>query len=666
MKLCTNCKKEISDNAKFCGYCRAKQDNSEFVIRDANSATDAEVKEIDNQHGFITWRILPGQLAVKIDEKEIAQYGAVRGLYVAPGTKALFFVNGKYAAMLDSGRYSFNELKDHNEGETSEKATGVLGFLRNAASHIANGVSALFGGLGRQFYSVVLCKGTEFPLVYELNHIQTEKVCCDIGLHFLCRITNIHDFTENLLTDTKFVTLESVSAHLHPVVQATVKKVLANADMQRINEAPELTDQLQAAIAESVQEVYPYILPVRIISVTANNEDLDNIRALKEELYVAEQELQQTQLRNDFLNKLQNEEYRNSLQQARSKVEFQALVNEVEQEAMLNEDKKEQFVLMLMAEQQIRRAKTQEEVNVALHQLQQSQMLREEEIQVLKEQIDHRATMVRVGRDQEIAMANLENGQLLAMATLQNTIAIDNEKLRWEMEIGNKRFENQLWRRQKEDEYEQEKRRADFDFQKQQMAHQLEILQQAQDIRNAREDAEHRRRMEEKQAEYQSAQEMARIMSAMTFEQIMAVNPNISPDAANALAEKFKAEAAMANSEKYDAMNQSHSQDMKDILQEMMALAREAMQTQNQTNAERLKDKQEELERVKAMSEHSADRVLDSVKTTVSTVGGHSHVIAPVGSMRTATTIACPSCGTLNVKGGMFCQECGSDLTNSR
>ena len=665
MKLCVNCKKEISDNAKFCGYCRAKQEESEIVAHNSQNG-EPVAADVDNYRGYITWRVLPGQLAVKIDEKEIAGYGVVRGLYVAPGTKALFFVNGKYAATLDSGRYSFNELQNHNDEGTTEKAKGFMGFLRSVADHIVNGAAALFGAPGKQFYSVVLCKGTQFPLVYELKDVQTANVRCDIGMHILCSISNIHDFAENLLSDTKFVTLESVSAHLYPIILATAKSVCAGVDVQRINEASEIVNQLQGAIVERVQEVYPYILPVRIIGLTANNEGLDNIRALKEELYIAERELQETQRRNDFLNKLQNEEHRSSLQQARSKVEFQALVNEVEQEAMLNEDKKEQFVLMLMAEQQIRRAKTQEELDAALHQLKQSKMLREEEIQALTEQIDHRAAMVRVGHDQEIAMANLENGQLLAMATLRNSITLDEEKLRWEMEIGNKRFENQLWRKRREDEYEQEKRQADFDFQKQQMAHQLELLQQAQDIRNAREDAEHRRHMEEKQAEYRNTQEMTRLMSSMTVEQIMAVNPNISPDAAKALAEKFKAEAAVASNEKYDALTSSHTQDLKEMMREMMAFARDAMQVQNHVSAERLQDKQAELERVKAMSERSADRVLDSVKTTVTTVGGHTHVVTPVNGTHTVNTITCPSCGKQNIKGGLFCQECGADLTNSQ
>lgn len=660
MKLCISCKREISDNAKFCGYCRTKQDDYGVA---ANHADHGESPaELDNQNGFITWRILPGQLAVKIDEREIAKYGTVRGLFVAPGTKALFFVNGKYAATLDSGRYSFDEVQDPQGEEKTEKAKGVLGFLKNIARHIANGVAALFGRSGKQFYSVVLCKGTEFPLVYELNRIQTAHVSCDVGLHLLCRITNIHDFAENLLSDTKFVSLESVSAHLQPIVLATAKSILANVEVQRIDADEKILNQLQTALAERVQGAYPYILPVRIISLTANNGELANIRGLKEELYIAEQELQQTQLRNDFLNKLQNEENRNSLQRARSKVEFQALVNEIEQEAMLNEDKKEQFVLMLMAEQQIRRAKTQDEINAALHQLQQSQMLRDEELKVLAAQVNHRAAMAKVGQDQEIAMANLENGQLLAMATLRNAIALDEEKLRWEMGIGNKRFENQLWRRRKEDEYAQEKRQIDFDFQKQHMANQLEILRQAQEIRTAREDAEHRRHMEKLQAEQQNEQEMARIMSSMTVEQIMAVNPNISPAAANALAEKFKAEAVLANSEKYEALSRSHSQDIKDILAGMMELTKGSMQVRNHANTQRLQDKQEELERVKEMSERSADRVLESVKATVGAVGGHAGISG--NGLRTATTVVCPSCGTRNATGGLFCTECGSDLTS--
>lgn len=91
MKKCPKCGKELKDEAKFCGKCGTKNDN---IVKTDNA-------DISKQASFIQWNILPGQLAVKIDSKEIASYGRVRGIVIQEGLKALFFVNGKITAQLE-------------------------------------------------------------------------------------------------------------------------------------------------------------------------------------------------------------------------------------------------------------------------------------------------------------------------------------------------------------------------------------------------------------------------------------------------------------------------------------------------------------------------------------------------------------------------------------
>ena len=118
---CVSCNKEIKDNAKFCSQCGAAQtqsntpdtktcpkcgativatanfckfcgsqlsanieqtqntsDNINAQNKDANVANNDINVLMTNRH--ITWKILPGQLAVKIDEQEMASYNPINGV----------------------------------------------------------------------------------------------------------------------------------------------------------------------------------------------------------------------------------------------------------------------------------------------------------------------------------------------------------------------------------------------------------------------------------------------------------------------------------------------------------------------------------------------------------------------------------------------------------
>ena len=101
-KKCPSCGKEVAVVAKFCRFC-----GYQFPEDTAATEVSGNVEKTDN---YVTWRMLPGQIAVKIDEKEMDGYGKCSGLYLAPGTKALFFVDGKNVAELESGRYRFKDL----------------------------------------------------------------------------------------------------------------------------------------------------------------------------------------------------------------------------------------------------------------------------------------------------------------------------------------------------------------------------------------------------------------------------------------------------------------------------------------------------------------------------------------------------------------------------
>ena len=153
---CVKCSKEISENAKFCGACGAPQPvsseekhcpNCNFLVAPnakfcgkcgtqlitlteqpqvKQSSVEQQDFKIVTTNNYINWKILPGQLAVKIDEQEIASYSRIKGVYVAPGTVALFYVNGKCVATLASGSYAFDDYTNEEITESKHKSNAVI------------------------------------------------------------------------------------------------------------------------------------------------------------------------------------------------------------------------------------------------------------------------------------------------------------------------------------------------------------------------------------------------------------------------------------------------------------------------------------------------------------------------------------------------------------
>ncbi len=703
---CTNCNKEINDGAKFCKFCGVKLDAAHVLDKG-----DMNNDGVETHKNYITWHVLPGQLALKIDEREIESYKTIQGVYITPGTKALFFVGGKLVATLDSGIYSFKNLGKetniNNTERTPEKRSGVLAFFRNIANHIVNGAYALLGG-NRAVYTVVLVRGAEFPIVFDFNNIYTATLPVDIGLHIRCKITNINLFFENQLVDKKIVSIKSFADALNDHVNAIISRIVASIPCEDITYNNEhLVNTVFELIRTNVEEIYGYFTVTHVINFSSHQEDLSGIRELKNELYVAEKELEHLQQRYDYVNRLQSVENTQALHEARTRVDFEALVDEIDNQKLLNNDKKEQFVEMLEAQAELRRATTETEQQVALNKLKKTTLLNEEEIDHLQKEIKQRSNV-----------ADISNAHSLAMVIIRNKGDLEREKLLWEMEIGNKKFDYELSLQDKKldhdiasdnkvfenrferdnrvfeadvahkraaAEYSDERRQADINFEMQQMTNQMELLRQAQAIREEREQAQHARDMEVQKMQMDKDLESERlranteiekdkVYATMTFEQIMAANPDISPEAAAALAKKFEAEIAAAQSEKFAEQNdktidimRQHDEDIKAILAQQMNMARDIVNAQAMASSATLESKQQELNRIHRDTQRNEDRYVDVVRSTLSAASGvkmsaQNNQNNGKEEDNNEQTMICPVCRKKHLPNTMFCDECGATL----
>lgn len=763
---CVKCNKDIVDGAKFCNYCGAPQASSGNTCPHCGAAisvgakfcracgtkleapaTQPQPEEeynvfMTNRH--VTWKILPGQLAVKIDEQEMANYKLIKGVYVAPGTTALFFVNGKFAATLESGTYSFDDYSA-DEGPQSGP---VLTFMKKIARHIMNGAASLFHGErsnidahgNKVFYSVVLVKGSNFPLIYELKNVSTKNLRSDIGLHVLCQITNLNSFFADQLSDKKFVAIESFSESIKGIVSTVTNQVLSAYSPEDIySDNARASETILAALQAKVSAVYPYISVAHIINLSAQHQEIEKLRALREELYISEQELIQLQARNDFKNRLQNEDNRVALQEARTQADFEAAMNQIDKDRMLNQDSRDQFVLALSAERALREARTQVETDSALRQLVQTDLLSQEELMSLEAQIKQR-----------LAISELDNAHVLKKKQMLNKMELDGQQLDWDIAIGNKRLDNDIWRQRQlhlagiekqrlTDEYADSRRDNKFeyemkvkerthafdeqvrsdnfehetkvqnrdfehqtkvdkhtfemetltyqrehDLEKDKMAHKMEMLRQAEALRREREAQNHQQEMDKINA--QNAFEMGKITAQtevekarieayanMTAEQIMAANPDISPEVAKAIAEKYKAEAAMAQNnaaiemmqsqqEKLEKVYAQNAQDMKEIALGQMQLSRDIAQMQTTVGSQRLAEKEAETMRVREDAERHQDRMLAGVTTTVESMGNAKMSVPYIvsGAVPAPSVMTfCTNCGEARKPGTAKCTKCG-------
>ena len=133
--ICAKCGAELTPGKKFCGKCGTPVAAAPSAEKEAEMVMSA---------GFVHWNILPGQLAAKVDEQDLAAYKDIKGFVVQEGIKALFFADGALVGELPGGKYPFKDMGVEEKKGLKKFFANIAAFFKGKqASALADAASII-------------------------------------------------------------------------------------------------------------------------------------------------------------------------------------------------------------------------------------------------------------------------------------------------------------------------------------------------------------------------------------------------------------------------------------------------------------------------------------------------------------------------------------------
>ena len=635
--VCGKCGARLLPGAKFCTTCGAPAAAAPESAP-APEAQAAEGGELAAVKQKIFWNIQKGEVACRVNESEFVSYDSAQGLIVNDGTTAYIKANGKVLAEIHGGIYDFVD-PDEQERILESRRGGAAGALAGGGRFLINALlgrrvkdkfdksgdperqrslDAVIESMKRhEAFSLTLKLDKSFSLVFgsgtaeEMAEfkpmtVRTKLLDLQMGLRAIFRISDFDRFAEYFLTDERVATTLKIAGKLQPTIQNAVQAVMQDREVEGTSIPADVVELITAKIVAAGDQFYGLTLE-RVAEVAASNEDLERLRSLSRELYLSEQELDFLRRTNDFRNRLATETNGQAIADARSDLQLYQGLQEVNKDRLLADDELDKFYTVLSREKRIRDAQSEDEVEVALSDIEKTGLLREEDVENLR--ID-------------IAERRYQRGQVIKLMQLKDEIEFEKVRTAGEGQIavetmrqGLELQELTLAHRRREDEYsddrrakEREQMRADREVELElddaEMNAQIERLRKVKEINreDKKMDLDHEREME------RLKQEALDKKARMTAEQLMAVaaGENLDSQAAVKFAESFSAGKNVEQVQQAAEARIADSQRHEDHMLEMM---REMKEMSTTMTGHIVQNKDEERDRYRERMERQEERV---------------------------------------------------------
>jgi hypothetical protein len=495
-----------------------------------------------------------------------------------------------------------------------------------------------------QVFSVTLKLDKSFPLIFEIKDIETSILNATFGVHSFFKIDDFAKFSEYYLSDNDSVSFERIQKEFEPIVKAAIQEIVHNHELKEGRLPDDILQKIKGRIESAAAEFMHGLKLENIVEISSKSEDLARFRELSRELYLSEKELEYLVRTNEFRNRLTLTHNTQILAEARTDAEFHRAITEINnnrlvgdarqtldfdkqiqgltQERLLSDDEMDKFYMVLSREKRIREAKNEDEINAALIEIEKTGLLRTEDLENLKRSIGERS------EDHD-----LQRFHTVALLQMNQTLEIDRQKLEWEYEIGDKRIDLDISRRRKElqaeigfsqleierwkteDDYKdsvfykdlekskaaqlqdidirQVARESEIDLDNKEMDAQLERMRKLKEVEAAEARLKHEQEMAARAQELshvkdlslldkEKQENLATIYQGMSFEQIMAANPNLNPAVAAQLAKKFEADADAEKFKFAQLQSDTRAQDAKELADKQAQFLKEQILMQQQ------------------------------------------------------------------------------------
>ncbi len=273
---CPKCKAKNRSGAKFCGECGEPLPGSEVKCSNCGATVPADRKFCGNcgkpleesSAPLLTgnrWARRIEDYATKVEVSDVEGFFK-KGLIVEAGTRAIFFVNGAFAGILEPGKYDMGGLIEKVKNLFSSKST-----------------------------TAVLVDAGDVELHFTLTDIPTRdpvKLAAECLL--VIQMDNPTQFFENLMKGRQNYPLSELKRFLEAELQNCIQELVGSRSVQDISSNLSFKRQIEQSVAQHLGKSFERkglaFIQARVFNF--RHERLNALNNTKEEYWIYAQELE--------------------------------------------------------------------------------------------------------------------------------------------------------------------------------------------------------------------------------------------------------------------------------------------------------------------------------------------------------------------------------------